>query len=474
MSTHPLIQKFTEAGQGQVFAFFDELPAEARRQLLAEAAEIDLAEIATLTRTLLGGAAAGVDLDDLAPAPYERLPQNGGDAAAWAAAKAAGEAALRAGRVAAFTVAGGQGTRLGYDGPKGTFPVTPVKQKPLFQVFAEKILAAGRRYGRPLHWFIMTSHANHEATEAFFREHRYFGLEPGRVHFFRQGRMPAVDFSGKILLEAKGTIALSPDGHGGSLRALARSGALDLMQREGIDTLSYFQVDNPLVRCVDPAFIGWHLRSGSEMSSKMVPKAYAAEKVGHFCRQRGRLVVVEYSDLPAAMQEERDAAGGLRYLAGSIAIHLLDREFIRRMASADGKDQALAFHRADKKIPCVDAAGRAVKPEKPNGVKFEMFVFDALPFARNPVVIETARADDFSPVKNATGVDSPQTCCDDQCRQFVRWLRAQGAAVATDATGLPAFPLEVSPLFGCDEDSFAESWAKLPLKPAVTAGLYLE
>ncbi|MCW5549302.1 MAG: UDPGP type 1 family protein, partial [Opitutaceae bacterium] len=167
-------------------------------------------------------------------------------------------------------------------------------------------------------------------------------------------------------------------------------------------------------------------------------------------------------------------AGALRYLAGSIAIHLLDREFIRRMASADGKEQALAFHRADKKIPCVDAAGRAMKPEKPNGVKFEMFVFDALPFARNPVVIETARADDFSPVKNATGVDSPQTCRDDQCRQFVRWLRAQGAAVTTDATGLPAFPLEVSPLFGCDEDSFAESWAKLPLKPAVTAGLYLE
>ncbi|MCW5550495.1 MAG: UTP--glucose-1-phosphate uridylyltransferase, partial [Opitutaceae bacterium] len=212
MSTHPLIQKFTEAGQGQVFAFFDELPAEARRQLLAEAAEIDLAEIAALTRTLLGGAAAGVDLGDLAPAPYERLPQNGGDAAAWAAAKAAGEAALRAGRVAAFTVAGGQGTRLGYDGPKGTFPVTPVKQKPLFQVFAEKILAAGRRYGRPLHWFIMTSHANHEATEAFFREHRHFGIEPARVHFFRQGRMPAVDFKGKILLETKGTIALSPDG----------------------------------------------------------------------------------------------------------------------------------------------------------------------------------------------------------------------------------------------------------------------
>ena len=169
MVPHPLIEKFRRAGQGQVFAFFEQLAPAAQQHLLAEAAEIDLAEIAQLTRTLLApGAAAGVNLAGLAPAPYEPLPENGGDAAAWAKAKAAGEAALRAGRVAVFTVAGGQGTRLGYDGPKGTFPVTPVKRKPLFQVFAEKIRAAGLRFGRPLHWFIMTSHQNHVATEAFF------------------------------------------------------------------------------------------------------------------------------------------------------------------------------------------------------------------------------------------------------------------------------------------------------------------
>lgn len=474
MATSPLIEKFQRAGQGQVFAFYPQLAPEAQARLLAEAAEIDLDEVARLTRTLLApSAGAGVDLVDLAPAPYERRPENGGDAAAWVAAKAAGEAALRAGRVAAFTVAGGQGTRLGYDGPKGTFPVTPLKKKTLFQVFAEKIRAAGLRYGRPLHWFIMTSHANHAATEAFFAEHAFFGLDPARVHFFRQGRMPAVDFAGKILLEAPDAIALSPDGHGGSLRALGRSGALDVMAREGIDTLSYFQVDNPLVRVIDPAFIGWHVLRGSEMSSKMVPKAYAGEKVGHFCTQRGKTVVVEYSDLPAARQQETDAAGKLRFIAGSIAIHVLDREFVRRMAAGtDGA--ALAFHRADKKIPTVDAQGRAVKPEKPNGVKFELFVFDALPFASNPVVIETPRADDFSPVKNAEGLDSPQTCRDDQLRQFARWLRANGAAFESDATGLPSAAVEVSPLFGYDEDSFAEAWKKLSPPPAVRDGLYLE
>jgi UDP-N-acetylglucosamine/UDP-N-acetylgalactosamine diphosphorylase len=470
-----IIEAFKRAGQGQVFAFYDQLAPSAQRDLEAQAAEIDLAEIDRLNRTLVQAkGAAAIDLQGLEPAPYEALPAHGGDAAAWQKAKAAGEDALRAGRVAAFTVAGGQGTRLGYDGPKGTFPVTPVTKKSLFQVFAEKIRASGLRYGKSIPWFIMTSHQNHEATETFFKEHRHFGLDPARVHFFRQGRMPAVTPEGKIMLEAKDRIALSPDGHGGSLRALERSGALDAMQREGIDTLSYFQVDNPLVRCIDPTFVGWHLLSGSEMSSKMVPKAYPEEKLGHFCRQGGKTVVIEYSDLPMDLQRQVDpATGRLRFLAGSIAIHVLDREFVRRQATG-GADVALPFHRADKKIATVDAAGNPVAPDKPNGIKFEMFVFDALPFARNPLVIETRRADDFSPVKNAEGVDSPQTSRDDQLRQYVRWLAAHGATPPADGTGLPSVPFEVSPLFGYDEDSFADAWARLAPKPEIRAGLVLE
>ena len=473
--SHPLIEAFARADQGQVFAFWDQLDAAGRAGLVEQAGEIDLAEVARLTRTLIRPAgAAGVDLTDLAPAPYVARPEQGGDAAAWQQARAAGEAALRAGRVAAFTVAGGQGTRLGFDGPKGTFPVTPVRRKPLFQVFAEKILVAERRCGRPLHWFIMTSHANHAATEAFFAERRCFGLDPARVHFFRQGRMPAVDFAGRILLESPAAIAMSPDGHGGSLRALHRSGALDLLRREGVDTLSYFQVDNPLVRCIDPEFIGWHLRRGAEMSAKMVPKAYPEEKLGHFCLQHGRVVVIEYSDLPLDLQRARDpATGRLRYGAGSIAIHVLDREFVRRMAD-DAGGSALPFHRADKKIATVAAAGRPVRPDRPNGVKFEMFVFDALPFARDALVVETRRADDFSPVKNAEGIDSPATARADQLRQYVRWLRAAGAPVAADATGLPTGSLEISPLFGDDEESCTAAWKKLSPKPDLADGLYLE
>ncbi len=475
MTNDELIASYRAAGQAQVFAFWDQLNATERAELAAQAAEVDLAEVDRLNRSLVfkSDGAAGVNLAGLAPAPVTMLPANGGDAAAWARARAQGEEALRAGRVAAFTVAGGQGTRLGYDGPKGTFAVTPLKQKTLFQVFAEKIRAAGKRYGKPLHWFIMTSHANHAQTEAFFAENKHFGLDRARVHFFRQGRMPAVGFDGKVLLETKGSLALSPDGHGGSLRALHRSGALDLMKAENVDTLSYFQVDNPLVRCIDASFIGFHLGAKSEMSSKMVPKAYPEEKVGHFCLQNGRVVVVEYSDMPVAMQQEKLANGALRYSAGSIAIHVIDREFARRMATG-GDGVALPFHRADKKIATVDAVGQPVKPEKANGVKFEMFVFDAIPHARNSIVIETARADDFSPVKNAEGVDSPKTSREDQLRQFARWFKGAKVILDTDATGLPKQSVEVSPLFGYDQETFTESWGKLANRPAVTDGLYLE
>jgi UDP-N-acetylglucosamine/UDP-N-acetylgalactosamine diphosphorylase len=219
-----------------------------------------------------------------------------------------------------------------------------------------------------------------------------------------------------------------------------------------------------------------------------VAKAYPEEKVGHFCVQQGRLVVVEYSDLPLARQHELDpSTGRLRFHAGNVAIHVLDREFARRMArsmdstsspqagsgqAAEGKN--LPFHRADKKISVIDAAGKPVQPAAPNGAKFEMFVFDALPFAKNPVVIETRRADDFSPVKNANGADSPQTSRDDQLRQFARWLRAAGATVETDADGRPLPALEVSPLFGYDGDTFAQAWEKLSPKPAMADGLYLQ
>lgn len=469
----PLIQRFEKAGQGQVFQYWSVLSPDQRRSLAEQAGEIDLDEIARLTKSLLRTEQGGSELvRDLEPSPYIALPTKGGDEIEWAEAKLAGEKALRAGKVAAFTVAGGQGTRLGFDGPKGTFPVTPVSGKPLFQVFAEKIIAAQRRYGCELMWFIMTSHANHAQTLTFFDQHKYFGLRSEQVHFFRQGRMPAVSFKGQILLESPGQIALSPDGHGGSLRALVRSGAVERMERAGVEVTSYFQVDNPLVQCLDPAFIGFHLLRGSEMSSRTVPKAFDKEKVGVFCRRNGKSVVVEYSDLPDALATMKGDDGELVYRLGSIAIHLLSTVFIRRIGEGTA-NVVLPFHRADKKITVVNSEGVPVTPKEPNGIKFEMFVFDALPFARNPIVVETLRSEQFSPVKNATGVDSAVSCKQHQMRLFARWMHAAGIPVPVDDDGVPTIEIEISPLFAVDEDSFAESWKKLNPKPDLRSGLVL-
>lgn len=475
MDPDQLISQFQNAGQGQVFQFFDELDEAAKSRLLKQASSIDLSEVHALVREkVLGvGHQQAANLEGLKPSPYIARPESGGDPGQWRQAFEVGSDAIRTGRVAAFTVAGGQGTRLGYDGPKGTYPVTPITGKTLFQVFAEKILRSGRRFGVTIPWFILTSEINNTETVDAFEENQYFGLSGDQVHFIVQGLVPAVDLHGKILLASKDSIAMTPDGHGGSLRALVRSGAVDTMRAQGVDTISYFQVDNPIVQCVDPAFVGFHVLGRSELSSKMVPKAYPLEKVGHFCQQNGETRVIEYSDMPEAMQQETEADGSLRFKAGSVAIHIFDREFIAR-SGGDSTDAKLPFHRANKKIPFVAADGEVVNPAEPNGVKFEMFVFDALPMAKNPVIIEAARGDDFSPVKNAEGVDSPKTCKEDQLRMFARWLRAAGADLAVDASGLPEITFEISHSFAADERDFVEQWDALDEKPAIRDGLIIE
>ncbi|MEM0965613.1 MAG: UDPGP type 1 family protein [Verrucomicrobiota bacterium] len=455
MDHQTLKEEFERAGQGQVFRFWDGLSEEQKEGLVSQLEAVDLDEIQRLVDTLvLGDGEASTDFTQLEPAPFIALPEAGGSASEWAEARSLGENALRAGRVAAFTVAGGQGTRLGYDGPKGTFPVTPVRGATLFQVFAEKIRAASSSFDVSIPWFIMTSRINHEATVSFFAENSFFGLPETDVIFFSQGMMPAVDYDGKLLLESPGSLALSPDGHGGSLRALVRSGATAEMKKRGIDIISYFQVDNPLVRAIDPAFIGFHVKTGSEMSSKMIPKAYAEEKVGNFTLLNGKLAVVEYSDLPMEMARQKMENGQLRFLAGSIAIHMLSREFVDRMGSGEG---GLPPHRADKKIGVAGEDGVTRKPEEPNGVKFEMFVFDALPEAKNPIVIETARDEDFSPVKNAEGVDSPESCRRDLLRQYARWLNDVGVSVPVDGEGVPDRVFEITPARGFDRESFREN-----------------
>lgn len=377
---------------------------------------------------------------DLEPATIvRRSPED----ARWTAH---GEMLLRAGKVACFMVAGGQGTRLGWDAPKGTFPATPITQAPLFKVFAEQILAARRRFGAMIRWYIMTSPMNDAPTREFFARHAHFGLGADTVMFFPQGTLPSLSFDGRLLLDEPDAIAVNPDGHGGSLRALRHAGALDDMRAHGIDHISYFQVDNPLVHAVDPRFVGIHAAhpaSSGEMTSKMVAKRDAAEKVGVFCASAGRTMVVEYSDLPAALSAERDGAGRLRFDAGSIAIHMLSRAFVERLTD---HGLALPLHKARKKVPFIGDDGARVEPAAPNAIKMETFVFDAIPMARSSLVVETDRAEEFAPIKNADGDDSPATSMAAQTARAARWLDAAGWSIPRTADGAPDCTIELSPL----------------------------
>lgn len=436
-----LLHRLNIHGQAHVLAGWDGLSAADRATLVGQLAGVDLGELDALYRRKDEPHTALPPPDRIAPVPVE-------PADAPAAARALGEDALRRGEVAALLVAGGQGSRLGSDKPKGMFPVGPVSGASLFQVHAEKVLALSRRYGKPVPLLVMTSPATHADTEAYFAEHRNFGLADRDVIFFQQGTMPALDLAtGKLLLEAPGRLFLSPNGHGGTLTALAETGLLDDLEARGVRHVFYFQVDNPLVKVCDPGFVGRHIGAGSEASSKVVFKEEPGEKVGILARVDGRCGIIEYSDLPADLAAERDPDGTLRYRAGSPAIHLFGLPFLRRVTGRGG----LPFHVARKKVPHYDpAAGQVVTPLAENALKFERFVFDALPLADRWLVVETRREEEFAPLKNASGADSPETVRRALIRLHARWLEAAGATVPRDAAGDPVHPVEVSPLLALD------------------------
>lgn len=446
----PLREKLQSIGQAHVLAFYAELPPEKQRALLEQVADLDLDAVPDLVDRYVKHKPEPHLPDDIRPAPY--YPHDpAADFRPWDEAKyrAEGERLLREGQVACFTVAGGQGTRLGYDGPKGCYPAGAVTGRPLFRFFAEGVRKTGEKYGRTPPWYIMTSPLNHGPTVAFFEEHGFFGLRREDVMFFPQGVMPSFEMgSGRMLLAEKHQVATNPDGHGGSLKALKVSGALDDMRSRGVRHISYFQVDNPVVPVADPVFLGLHAAapdSSGEMSSKMLAKVAPEEKVGVFCVADGKLQVIEYSDLPMERQRERLPDGRLRFLAGSPAIHILGADFVEKVNS-DPKF-ALPYHRAEKKVPCVDLeTGEKLEPEKPNGVKLERFVFDAILLAETSIVYEADRVEEFAPIKNAEGVDSPQSSREIQTLRAARWLRAAGIDVPWRDGDTPDCTIELSPL----------------------------
>ncbi|HBZ97302.1 MAG: hypothetical protein CMJ41_06535 [Phycisphaerae bacterium] len=375
---------------------------------------------------------------------------------------------IAAGRVAAFTVAGGQGTRLGWNGPKGTFPATAVSGKPLFAIFAEQLRAAQRRYDVVIPWYIMTSPLNDAATRAFFLDNKCFGLHRSNIMMFPQGTMPSFDArTGDLLLASPGVVAENPDGHGGALDAMARSGALADMESRGITIVSSFQVDNPLVRVVDECFIGMHEsdeHSSAEVSSKMVLKEDPSEPVGVFCRVDGRTHVVEYSDLPSDLAEVRNGDGSLRFGAASIAVHLYSVPFVSQLTGQGG--DPLPWHRALKKSSWWDAAsGAMVEPEGPNVIKLERFIFDIVPRAERSAILRTERSHEFAPIKNATGPDSLETSQQIQSDLYGGWLRQHGVQVPQDDAGRTTVRIEIEPLTAMRPGDLAGSDLPAAIEP---------
>lgn len=431
--------------QSHLFRFVEELNDSQHATLFEQVAAVDFDTIDRLVSDFIKSKPAAEDTSSMQPAPVVPLPSNDDQRQAHRGARAAGEEALRRGRVVCFLVAGGQGTRLGLDGPKGAFEIGPITRRTLFQLHAEKIMALRRRYKSKIPWLIMTSDANHDATREFFVKHDYFGLGADSIRIFKQANMPAVGRDGRILMSSKHELALSPNGHGGSIKALHDSGATAWLRGLGVDTLFYFQVDNVLTQIGDPTFIGYHLLAGAKMSSKACRKRDWKEKVGVFGTVNKKLRVIEYSDLPESAARETLADGSLKWWAGSIAIHVIDLGFIEQLNKGGFQ---LPYHKAEKAVPCIGEDGKPcmLKSGEKNGVKFETFVFDALAQAERTVNIETRRDEDFSPVKNAEGEDSPATARNDLMEQYARWLTAAGSKVPRKADGSLDCVIEISPL----------------------------
>jgi UDP-N-acetylglucosamine/UDP-N-acetylgalactosamine diphosphorylase len=460
-------QVLEAVGQAQVLHFWEQLDDARRARLLDQIDSVDWPEIARLVESHVRQTPRFELPHGLRPAPWYPHSPSGELVARYAAAREMGIELIRQNKVAAFTVAGGQGTRLGWDAPKGTFPATSVRGLSLFGCLAEYLRKTQEKYRAVVPWYIMTSPANDAPTRAFFNEHRHFGLSPANVMFFPQAMMPALGLHGenlgKVLLEAPESMALSPNGHGGSLKALYSSGAIADMKKRGIEQVCYTQVDNPLVRVVDPLFIGLHAGDGCAMSSKMLPKREPLEKLGNFCLVDGRVMVIEYSDLPEELAYQTLPDGQLRFRAGSIAIHLLRVDFVETLNR--GGNFSLPFHRAEKKVPCVDLkTGQVVRPHKSNAVKLETFVFDALPLGDKSIIYETDRIDEFAPIKNAdappgagaldqpAALDSPRSSKDLQVQRAARWLEAQGVKVPRRADGTVAAVIEISQLTAIEPD----------------------
>ena len=393
MNYNEAMEKLKKYGQEHVLKYYAELPDEQRNTLIEQIDRTDFTVIGQAAETGKRGTIAPIKAMtipeiDMGRERFERI----------------GMEAVKAGKLGAVLLAGGMGTRLGSDAPKGMYDIGISKPVYIFQRLIENLMKVVEKAGNYIQLFVMTSEKNHDATVGFFKEHDYFGYDKDYIAFFKQDMAPAADFDGKVYMEAKDSIATSPNGNGGWFLSMKKSGFLELVEKRGIEWLNVFAVDNVLQSIEDPVFAGAVLEGGYSVGSKVIRKVNPQEKVGVMCTEDGRPSIVEYIELTEDMLTQRDENGEYAYNFGVILNYLFKVDKLVNLL-----ERKLPYHKSAKKIPYINEAGELVKPEEPNGYKYEQFILDMIQMLDSCLPFEVVRGKEFAPIKNKTGVDSVES-----------------------------------------------------------------
>ena len=393
-------QTLEKYGQEQLLTFYNQLPEEEQNRLLDEILTTNFKQMQELyesTKTKLSF--ENVQLEPISYTTKSELSKEELDKYT-----SLGEEKIKEGKLAVVTMAGGQGTRLGHPGPKGTFDLGLSSHKSIFEILCDTMKEASQKYGVTIPWYLMTSDDNNEETIEFFEKNNYFGYPKSEVGFFIQGKLPMIDTNGKILLEEEGKIKQAADGHGGIFEAMRKNGVLYAMKEKGIEWVYIGGVDNVLAKMVDPVLTGLAISQGTLMAGKSVVKANPQEKVGVFCKKDGKPSVIEYSEISKELAEATNEKGELLYGESHILCNQFHLSTLEKIST-----NKLPYHVALKKASYIGSDGKMVKPTEPNAYKFEAFLFDAFSTVDNMSILRVKREDEFAPVKNAEGVDSPET-----------------------------------------------------------------
>ena len=430
MDESELKARYEKAGQAHVLKYLPELSASEKESLLQDLDAIKVEELPGLLETALADQKNVVAIEEEIT-PFSKHVGRSTDRAEASAAYALGIEAIGRGEVAALVLAGGQGTRLGFSGPKGIYNIGLPSSRSLFQMLSERLvklrkLAAKGDEMSSLPLYIMTSPINHEETIRYFEKKSFFGLSKDGVYFFKQGMLPCFTNEGKIIMETPSKVAMAPDGNGGIYPSLKNSGMLEDMSKRGIKYLHVFSIDNALTRPADPVFMGYCISKEADCGNKVVWKADAHEKVGVIAEKGGKSCVVEYSDITKEMAERTDEDGRLSFGAGNICNHFYTLDFI---VNAVLPNLGNMYHIARKKIPFYDDKPKeTVKPESNNGIKLESFIFDVFPLSKRMAVLDVVREEEFAPVKNAPGspTDSADTARSYLSALAKKWVKEAG------------------------------------------------